>query len=238
MKQTFLANGFSHIADFVPVDEIELLREFYNNLLEDSTKTSGLRSDLSGVNNEVKKERIVQIMTPSRILPELGQTQTYKLAEATAKEYLGADMALDFDMMINKPAHSLKETPWHQDAAYWIKLPDKRAVSIWIALDATTKENGCMWFLPRAAEEIVPHKQTTAGAALSCDPPQEGTVAVPLPLGGCTLHDGYTLHYSQGNSTAGSRRGLILNFRPQAMIDLERQQGYDHTGNRELKQSK
>ena len=53
-------------------------------------------------------------------------------------------------------------------------------------------------------------------------------MAVPLAPGGCTFHGGSTLHYSRGNSTDRNRRALILNFRPRAMIDLEREQGYDH----------
>lgn len=237
MKSDFLNRGFTAIEDFVPQQEMDLLHEIYNTLLEDTERTKGLRSDLSGINQETKQERIVQIMTPSRLMPELRQTETYARATTTAKAYLGPDMELDFDMMINKPANSLAETPWHQDAAYWIKMPDKRAVSIWIALDATSIDNGCMWFLPRNEETIVLHRQPTPGAALSCDPPKHGAVAIPLKSGGCTLHDGYTLHYSRGNSTNGPRRGLILNFRPEAMIALERDLGYDHTGNREVKQS-
>ena len=30
--------------------------------------------------------------------------------------------------------------------AYWIELPDKRAASVWIALDESTLDNGCMWY--------------------------------------------------------------------------------------------
>ncbi|MDA8993707.1 carboxypeptidase-like regulatory domain-containing protein [Flavobacteriaceae bacterium] len=36
------------------------------------------------------------------------------------------------------------------------------------------------------------------------------------------------------NSTSGNRRAYILNFRPQAMIDLERSLGFDHTGKRSV----
>jgi phytanoyl-CoA hydroxylase len=157
-------------------------------------------------------------MRPSLLVPELMASKTYKKATQTAQAYLGEDMELDFDMMINKPPHSHTETPWHQDAAYWVNLPDKRAVSIWIALDGTTMENGCMWFAPKEQKQLEPHEQKTPGAALSCAPPTSLATPIPLPEGGCTLHDGFTLHYSGGNTTAGHRRGLILNFRPTAMI--------------------
>jgi hypothetical protein len=36
------------------------------------------------------------------------------------------------------------------------------------------------------------------------------------------------MHYSRGNSTAGHRRALIVNFRPRAMVELERSRGFDH----------
>jgi phytanoyl-CoA hydroxylase len=36
------------------------------------------------------------------------------------------------------------------------------------------------------------------------------------------------LHYSRGNTTDSHRRALIVNFRPIAMIELERQKGFDH----------
>ena len=46
--------------------------------------------------------------------------------------------------------------------------------------------------------------------------------------GSCTFHGGGVVHDSRGNTTAGHRRALIVNFRPAAMIRLEREQGFDH----------
>ena len=53
-------------------------------------------------------------------------------------------------MLINKAPNTNKETPWHQDAAYWIDMPDERALSIWFAIDKATLNNGCMWYTPRS----------------------------------------------------------------------------------------
>ena len=39
-------------------------------------------------------------------------------------------------------------TPWHQDESYWLNMPDKRAVSFWVALQDVNVDNGCMWFVP------------------------------------------------------------------------------------------
>lgn len=50
----------------------------------------------------------------------------------------------------------------------------------------------------------------------------------PLKAGSATLHHGKMLHYTRGNSTERNRRAFIVNFRPIAMVEYERQQGYDH----------
>ena len=47
-----------------------------------------------------------------------------------------------------QPANADVTTPWHQDEAYWLDMPDKRAVSFWVALQDVNVDNGCMWFVP------------------------------------------------------------------------------------------
>ena len=53
-------------------------------------------------------------------------------------------------------------------------------------------------------------------------------VACPVAAGGCTVHTGRTLHYTGGNTTRQPRRAYIVNCRPAAMVEWERQHGFDH----------
>jgi len=149
-------------------------------------------------------------------------------------------MDLDFDMLIDKPPYSETVTPWHQDEAYWIDMPDKRALSFWISLDEAKKDNGCMWYMPGSHRHgVLPHEQLEGGGALYCDRGREQDAeAVELHAGDCAVHLGRTLHYSRGNSTGNRRRAYILNYRPKAMIAFERAQGFDHTGRRQSRQNK
>lgn len=231
----FNKKGFISLDAFLSSEEVETIRDIYDQLLGDKEKTGHLRSDLAGGKKEDSKkvERITQIMRPSTVSSELLKTGAYKKALYWAKELLGEDMEMDFDMMINKAPHTNTPTPWHQDAAYWITMPDKRSASCWIALDEVFEENGCMWFIPKKEEQLLlAHKNLPHGGALYCETDTAEAVSVPLHPGGCTFHDGYTLHFSQGNTTTCQRRALILNFRPKQMIDYEREQGVDHTGER------
>ncbi|MBU3025278.1 phytanoyl-CoA dioxygenase family protein [Zobellia galactanivorans] len=238
LKNDFVNNGFGHLDQLLSFDEVVELRKLYDVLLEDKKLTAGLRSDLSGnSSNSEAVEKITQIMLPSSIEPQLLEKQVYTKALAWARDLLGDDMALDFDMLINKAPFTDTETPWHQDAAYWIDLPDKRSVSCWIALDDVYEENGCMWFARRHDQKLLEHSHKIAGGALSVQAFPENGKPLPLKAGGCSFHDGFTLHYSKGNSTNGQRRALILNFRPQEMIKLERERGMDHTGKRKFRKS-
>jgi ectoine hydroxylase-related dioxygenase (phytanoyl-CoA dioxygenase family) len=149
---------------------------------------------------------------------------------------MGDDMVLDFDMLINKPPNSNKETPWHQDAAYWIDLPDKRALSLWFAIDESTLNNGCMWYTPKShLQPLKKHFQAVGGGPLQSKGIEQESVAAPLQPGSCVIHQGLTLHYSRGNTTNQNRRAFILNFRPKKMVELERAQGFDHSGKRKVR---
>ncbi|SHI59000.1 Phytanoyl-CoA dioxygenase (PhyH) [Arenibacter nanhaiticus] len=231
----FSKQGYIKIDALLSIEEVQSLRTIYDELLQDKIATAHLRSDLAGEENTTGKkvERITQIMRPSSVNIELLNNKAYEKALQLVQNMLGADMALDFDMMINKAPHTNTPTPWHQDAAYWIDMPDKRSASCWIALDEVFEENGCMWFVPKEeGNTILPHKNLPNGGALYCETDTTQAKSIPLHPGGCTFHDGYTLHFSKGNTTNTQRRALILNFRPQKMIELEREKGVDHTGER------
>ena len=233
-KKLFLEKGFVKWTNLIDSEEINSISNVYQTLLNDKTKTQHLRSDLSGLGKK-GKEKITQIMCPSSLHKSLLKSLTYKSALQKAKYLLGDDMELDFDMLINKSPNTATETPLHQDAAYLISMPDKRAVSCWIAIDKAEEKNGCMWFIPRVNETILPHQPNVEGGALYCDFSKEKAECVPLESGDCTFHDGYTLHFSKGNLTKRNRRALILNFRPKKMIELERSLGIDHTGVRKVR---
>lgn len=239
LKEQFDTQGFVSIEGLVPPEETEMLQNIYNDFLADKYDLTGMRGDLSGNNDTQKKvEKITQIMRPSLVLPELQSTRTYARVLELAKSWMGDDMEIDFDMMIDKAPGTAAETPWHQDAAYWPDMPDKRAISFWIALDDADRENGCMMYV--AGSHVHPlkaHFQPSPNAALQCKIDEEDIISTgEIPVGSCMAHHGYTLHAALGNTSSDRhRRALIVNLRPSAMISYIRALGYDHLGNREVK---
>lgn len=233
-KSFFEKEGYLVVDNLLNQIEVDYYSALYNSFLDNSINASKYRSDLSG--GDGKKEKITQIMVPSKLVPELLEKAIHQKSLEIAKTLMGDDIELDFDMLINKAPKTNTITPWHQDAAYWIDMPDKRAASCWVAIDHAYKENGCMWYTPKShLSPILPHSQTGNKGALRCEGTEENSVFIELQPGSCVFHQGGTLHYSRGNATDHNRRALITNFRPSAMISLEREQGVDHTGDREVK---
>lgn len=227
----FNEQGYLVIENILNEAETEIYQRIYNSLLNGRIDTGSNRSDLgAGLGNNKQTENITQIMWPSDFVPELRAMPYHVRSTAIARQIFGNDMALDFDMMITKAPNTNTPTPWHQDAAYWINMPDKRAISCWMALDFATKDNGCMWYVP--GSHLQPLRAHTyagkKGGALVCEANEDEGVYVEIKPGSCILHHGGTIHYSRGNSTNTQRRALITNFRPGAMIALERAQGFDH----------
>lgn len=236
----FNREGYLIVENLLSAEEVAYYRGLYEDFLDNKIDASRYRSDLGGhVTNDgsIKKERITQIMVPSRVVPELTEQPLHVKALSVAKALMGDDMDLDFDMLIDKAPHTNTPTPWHQDCSYWISMPDTRAVSCWVALDDAVKENGCMWYVPHShtLPMRVHRPAGKGGGALECDADESEGIAVEIKPGTAVLHHGRTLHYSRGNSTDMRRRAFITNYRPAAMIEFEREQGYDHTGERKVR---
>ena len=232
--QFFENQGYLVVKNLINKTEVSYYSDLYNAFLNNTIDALKYRSDLSG-NSDTSVEKITQIMVPSKIVPELLTQPIHTRVGQIAQQLLGNDIALDFDMLIDKAPHTNTITPWHQDAAYWIDMPDKRAVSCWMAIDHASLDNGCMWYTPKS--HLLPtlkHIQIGDKGALKCEGDEGNSVYVELEPGSCVFHHGNTLHYSRGNSTDLHRRAFITNYRSKAMIALERSQGYDHTGERKV----
>jgi len=207
----FTKNGYLVLENLLSAQEVSLYADIYNKFLDGTIDTGKNRGDLGdGLGKTGKVESITQIMWPSDFMPELLQMTYHRKALAFCRELLGADLNIDFDMLINKAPGTNTPTPWHQDAAYWINMPDTRAVSCWLALDNAFVDNGCMWYVPGShVKETRPHRYAgKEGGALVCECDESEGVAVEIKAGTCILHHGNTLHYSRGNSTQTNRRHL------------------------------
>ncbi|MCW8128753.1 MAG: phytanoyl-CoA dioxygenase family protein [Planctomycetota bacterium] len=114
-----------------------------------------------------------------------------------------------------------RPTVWHQDLPYW-SFTHRAAISIWVALDDATVENGCLWYVPGSQ-----YTEVSGGVDLGKDadvrekvPQLSGLEAVPVPVkaGTAVWHTGLTYHYAGPNKTAKPRRAMTCAYMPDGSV--------------------
>ncbi|MDF1719707.1 MAG: phytanoyl-CoA dioxygenase family protein [Minwuia sp.] len=136
-------------------------------------------------------------------------------------QVIGPDFLLWGTTVFGKPAHSGKETPWHQDGQYWPIRP-LATCSVWIAIDAGTSENGCLRVIPGSHKDqrLRGHdRNDNDGLTLNQElKPEEfdeaDAVEIELQPGQISLHDVYMIHGSRPNRSPRRRAGYVLHFMP------------------------
>ncbi len=212
----FLADGFCRADDAIDADELEQLGELYNWCFSDAADQKVRRKALGGM-DEAGRQALPQVLSPSKVLPELMSLRYVQRIRAIAERVLGQPVELRSDHMILKPAGYGVATPWHQDQAYHDSSKRYRNINFWLPLDGATVEGGCMQFVPGShLGPILPHEYLTPGdhesamVATGQDYWSTNAVAVPCPIGSCSLHHSYCMHYAGPNATNLPRRAYII----------------------------
>lgn len=117
----------------------------------------------------------------------------------------------------NKPARVGSAVPPHQDNAYFCQSPAD-VLTVWIALDDATRENGAVEYLRGSHQALRPHvpsgvKGNSFGLAeLPQETEYEKLVGI-IPAGDALVHHSQTIHFSTPNRSENSRLSLILVYR-------------------------
>ena len=137
-------------------------------------------------------------------------------------QIMGPDIVLWTAAVFGKPAGQGKATPWHQDGEYWPIRP-LETVTAWVALDASTPENGCLRVVPgshkprrlfrheRREGDYTLHQEVADSAV---DPGQAEDIV--LEPGQVSLHDVYLVHGSGPNRSPHRRAGITYRYMPAA----------------------
>lgn len=133
---------------------------------------------------------------------------------------IGPDIILWASTVFCKPPREGLEVPWHQDGQYWPIRP-RATVTMWIALDDATAENGCMRVIPGThrmgdfSHEVSDREDLVLNNVLS-DPRLDLSTArdVVLEAGQFSLHDIALVHGSQPNRSGRRRAGFAIRYMP------------------------
>ena len=150
-------------------------------------------------------------------------------------EWLGADEVLDFVERLIGPdialwaSHFLCKlprqglaVPWHEDSAYWNKtLSEHKVVTVWLAIDDSMADNGCMRVIPGTHHhgfseyEEVDASRHVFGTQIRADQLDESkAVDLAIRAGECHVHHAKLMHSSSPNTSGRRRCGYTMRYMP------------------------
>lgn len=131
---------------------------------------------------------------------------------AIATQLLGPDVDLYWNQSVFKQPEGKKIFPWHQDDGYTPVTPSPY-LTLWLALNDATPENGCISVLPGAYKQgLLPHKQTDIGLVChDADAPDQG-VQVPVSAGSLAVFWSLTPHKSGANVSRETRKAYVIQY--------------------------
>ena len=109
---------------------------------------------------------------------------------------------------------------WHQDGIYW-PLEPMEVVTLWLAVDDSTPENGCMRVIPGTQnlklQKIVERKDVVNVLNSEVDPnvvDESKAVDLILKAGDLSVHHPNIIHGSNANTSTKRRCGLNIRYIP------------------------
>ena len=241
-RERFESDGYVHLPGVLTEAELVEIDAVYDAFMRGDIAVEGrdLNDMVTGdFGTDPAGYVIFNVMLPRRYHPDWQGNVFERVGHSIAEQLCGEGMTLDFDQLLAKqPGRDDAVFAWHQDQAYWINTDDRRTATCWLAVDDSTRDNGCMQFLPGShAEPVRPHRPAGESReerhTLVTDlRPDDRPVPVPIRRGDITVHNEGVLHGSGGNQSSSSwRRAYIAAFRSVDTVRRERELGFTHSHN-------
>jgi ectoine hydroxylase-related dioxygenase (phytanoyl-CoA dioxygenase family) len=214
----YQTNGYIVLHDFLTPDELEEWRTAVDEAIQHRGKQRILNRDLKinedSYYNNVFVQRVNLWQDNPAIRNLIIDGRLGKLAATLA----GVDgIRVWHDQALIKQPWA-NPTGWHLDNPYW-SWYSRDAISLWVALDDVTLQNGCLYFLPgthKTARFDNASIGENIGDIFKIYPEWKEIMAVPTPMkaGSCSLHNGLIAHGAGPNMTPGWRRAMTCGFMP------------------------
>jgi ectoine hydroxylase-related dioxygenase (phytanoyl-CoA dioxygenase family) len=223
--EDYRKNGFLLIENFLDKDELAFWRQALTEALEErgGRKLPGKETKTGeddGINKDTDYfgkvfDQMLNLWQTNNQVRQIMLDENLGKMAATLAGCDGIRIWQD-QALIKRPWAN--PTSWHLDTPFW-SFSDRRALSIWVALDDATPENGCLYFIPGSFHTT---SFENPGIGKNMDSvfqfyPQfvtANSVGVPMKAGSCSFHNGLTIHGAGANMTSGYRRALTCAYMP------------------------
>jgi len=211
-------NGYLAGIKILNDEQLDVLRQELAELVDPAHRGHELFYEFHANESADPSQILFHALGAWRIKPALHDLLWHPAFVVPAAQLLGGAVRFWHDQIFYKPARHGGVVIWHQDYSYWTRTVPMAHVSCWIGLDDSTRENGCVHYvpgshrwplLPRASfanrmdaivESLAPEQR-----------PQFKPVPIELKAGECSFHHPLMVHGSYANETAVPRRAVVIN---------------------------
>lgn len=229
--QQFMEDGFLVVASFLDAREVSRVK---HDIEAVSREHAAMTKDADGLNLE-KADGAEPFDTTASArraglfrkiqgavfhIPAVRDVFSSEKMLDCMQDLMGPSIHYHSSKVMFKPAGGCKK-PWHQDAAYWKKyLPEQ--ITVWIAIDDATEENGCVWAIPGSHKlGHIPHVRRELQVEESRID-LDKAAPVPVMSGGLLIFHSLVLHMSHRNDSDLPRCAIICDYAPQANPVIDR----------------
>jgi len=222
--QSFLRDGFLHLGPVLEEAEVEALKQRADDLAMGVVRNPDLQMQLdTGGDYDELPEVVSAFEQGTRLYRKIQGLETDELflrlirkpafLEICARMYgKHASVSIFRAMIMNKPAGRGTILPWHQDGGNVWKLDRDPLVTIWVALDAATKENGCMECIPGSHHLglLSQFGSTVSGENVKLHCPEDQVHPLEVEPGHAVFIHNWLIHRSGVNPSPVPRRAFTM----------------------------
>ncbi len=211
-------NGYLAGVKMLNANQIDLLRREVSELADPEHHGHSLFYEFNANESADPEQILFHALGAWRITQGLHDLLWNPAFVVAAAQLLDGPVRFWHDQIFYKPAHHGGVVIWHQDYSYWIRTRPVAHISCWIGLDDSTRENGCLHYVPGSHHwPLLPRASfandmdAILGSLTSAQREEFKPVPIELKAGECSFHHPLMVHGSYANKTALPRRAVVLN---------------------------
>jgi ectoine hydroxylase-related dioxygenase (phytanoyl-CoA dioxygenase family) len=214
----FHANGYLHGIRALNDEQIETLRHELSQLSDPNHPGNQLFYEFHSNESTDPSTVLFHALGAWRIMPGFHDLLWNPAFVMPASQLLGGAVRFWHDQLFCKPPKQGGVVAWHQDYSYWTRTEPMAHLSCWIGLDDSTRENGCVHYVPGSHRwDLLPitglanDMQAIANVLDEEQKKQFKPVPIELKKGECSFHHPLMVHGSFENQSDRPRRGAVIN---------------------------
>jgi ectoine hydroxylase-related dioxygenase (phytanoyl-CoA dioxygenase family) len=214
----FHANGYLAPVPMLDARQLEALRAELSELVDPRHPGHQLFYEFHSNESRDPARVLFHALGAWRVAPAFHDLLWNPRFTVPASQLLGGAVRFWHDQLFCKPARSGGGVAWHQDYSYWTRTTPLAHLTCWTGLDDSTRDNGCLHYVPRS--HLWPDLPVTGLAGdmdsimtVLTDEQREQfrPVAIELKAGEASFHHPRMIHGSYENRSDRPRRATVVN---------------------------